>query len=417
MTRVTLCAYDYPSMGSGPASWAQRIPERLKRSGIDVEFRLFHWKEKKDGTLYRHLTSEGLRIQCIPFLDAASNQHALLESFCKSPPEVVVADNVIPAHHAARYLRLHGTRVISTLRSDDNFYEAVTDLFVNGSAESRVDSVVAVSQFLGNRCIAGGFPAEQVSVIPSGAIPGDLSRRKQRAIDQKFRVTYVGRLAEEQKRILATTECMISLCRRDSRFVGTIVGDGPNRQQVEQMVAKADVPIEVVGAMSSDSVQKILLNSDMSLLLSDYEGLPTAVVEAMGCGVVPVCLKIRSGIGELIEDGVNGFLTADRAEGVFRAARMLADDPQRAAGMGRLGYERIVKDFQSDVCAARWVELLEREAGKSRPVAFEVPKQLQLPAHEPRFGNEDVRRAVSVESGLQRWRRAYLEMRRRLRGN
>jgi glycosyltransferase involved in cell wall biosynthesis len=32
-------------------------------------------------------------------------------------------------------------------------------------------------------------------------------------------------------------------------------------------------------------------------------------MEAMACGVVPICLRMRSGVPELIEDGVTGLLS------------------------------------------------------------------------------------------------------------
>ncbi|WP_371821102.1 glycosyltransferase [Chloracidobacterium sp. D] len=53
----------------------------------------------------------------------------------------------------------------------------------------------------------------------------------------------------------------------------------------------------------------------MFVLLSDYEGLPIALMEAMATGLVPICTAMRSGIGQLVVDGVTGcmWLTGARA--------------------------------------------------------------------------------------------------------
>ena len=42
--------------------------------------------------------------------------------------------------------------------------------------------------------------------------------------------------------------------------------------------------------------------------MSDYEGLPVALLEAMGNGLAPVVSRIASGNTELIKNEENGYL-------------------------------------------------------------------------------------------------------------
>jgi glycogen synthase len=73
---------------------------------------------------------------------------------------------------------------------------------------------------------------------------------------------------------------------------------------------------------------------DVFLLLSDYEGLPVALLEAMGHGVVPVVTRIASGNSEIIRDGTNGFfVNAGDFEDCVQRLELLARDKQRVTEM------------------------------------------------------------------------------------
>jgi len=48
-------------------------------------------------------------------------------------------------------------------------------------------------------------------------------------------------------------------------------------------------------------VPEFLLNNDVFVLLSDTEGLPLSLIEAMGHGLVPIASDIPSGVAELIQ--------------------------------------------------------------------------------------------------------------------
>lgn len=61
------------------------------------------------------------------------------------------------------------------------------------------------------------------------------------------------------------------------------------------------------GAISENSKWKELLESDVFLLPSHYEGLPMSLLEAMSAGCVPVVSNVGS-IGEVVKDGHNGFI-------------------------------------------------------------------------------------------------------------
>ncbi|MFN9289272.1 MAG: glycosyltransferase, partial [Planctomyces sp.] len=91
-----------------------------------------------------------------------------------------------------------------------------------------------------------------------------------------MRLIYTGRLEQQQKRILDTVEAIITTVRQVPNTNAVIVGGGTQEANVRQMVAESGLPIRVTGGVDPEQVRKELLQSQVHVLFSDYEGLPTA---------------------------------------------------------------------------------------------------------------------------------------------
>jgi glycosyltransferase involved in cell wall biosynthesis len=57
-----------------------------------------------------------------------------------------------------------------------------------------------------------------------------------------------------------------------------------------------------------------LIEHNILILLSDYEGTPGAVMDGMACGLVPVCTDISGGVQELVIPDQTGLLVRDRGD-------------------------------------------------------------------------------------------------------
>jgi colanic acid/amylovoran biosynthesis glycosyltransferase len=92
----------------------------------------------------------------------------------------------------------------------------------------------------------------------------------------------------------------------------------------------------------------------------DQEGIPVALMEAMSSGV-PVVATEHSGIPELVEDGISGFLAPERDAGTL-AVRLgqLIEHPELWPSMGEAGRRRVEADYDIEVLNDRLVDLLER---------------------------------------------------------
>ncbi len=102
-----------------------------------------------------------------------------------------------------------------------------------------------------------------------------------------------------------------------------IAGDGEELPAVKDYVAQNNIPgIKFLGYVRNEQKKETLLNSHILLFPTYYgEGLPVAILEAMLYGM-PVISRYNAGIGDVVEHGVNGFLTESKDPEIFEEPLM-----------------------------------------------------------------------------------------------
>jgi glycosyltransferase involved in cell wall biosynthesis len=380
-----------------------------------VRIRLFTWHDPSEGVAFKALQRRGFEVSVAKLGDTPSSVRWLLSEMLPEPPDLFVANHVVPGYYAAKYLKQSGIPSIGVLRSDAPFYWGLSDNFVLGRSKDRIAGLVCVSDYLRQRVLERRPESVEVRRIASGTpMPSETSPPP----GETLRIAYVGRLVEEQKR---ASEMALALARATKEVHGVeavLFGDGPARTEVERILAQAGAKsVRLAGPIESEEIQKRLLDCQVIVLLSDYEGTPIAVMEGMACGCVPVCLRIRSGIPELVEDGVTGLLVDDRAEGFVTAIRRLRHEAGLWERLSRAARARIASDFSIEACAAQWAELLHclrDKSGSKRGI--QIPRRLKLPPPHPSFGGEDPRpfRPPPLVHWYRRSRMAAGRWRRRL---
>jgi len=180
-----------------------------------------------------------------------------------------------------------------------------------------------------------GLPGERVRYIPYGVhvdaqveVEGRIDVR--RDLRRPLRIAYVGRVVAEQKRIMDFVGVIRELKNRQVPFELHIVGEGCDRTRLEQELEQNGFMgvVRLWGWLNPQEVKLRLAECDAFVLLSDYEGLPVALLEAMGQALVPVVTRINSGNSQLIRDGENGlmFPVGDAAACAEHLARLSTDE-------------------------------------------------------------------------------------------
>jgi colanic acid/amylovoran biosynthesis glycosyltransferase len=335
----------------------------------------------------------------------------IFDRLAENPPDVFVSNAVYPAaYYAGRWLREAGIPTVGICHGGGmmNFYQGLLDEFVLGRAAYQVSAFVCVSKFL-EQAVLERRPKEiLVRSIPCGVpIPESVAKKP----NGRLRLAYVGRLAEEQKRISEVTH---GLCRAVREVPGTealIYGDGPARAAVEQILREEGngLPVQLVGFVENNQIPKHLLECHAVVLLSDHEGLPVSLLEGMASGVVPIGLRGAPGVTELVVDGLTGLLVGDRGDEFVAAVRRLRENPALWERLARSAHAKVEADYSEQVCADRWQELFHKLVNSSGPrKPLRIPRRLHLPpVHpaltwlDPRPHQEWIRRARRFASRVK----------------
>lgn len=128
-------------------------------------------------------------------------------------------------------------------------------------------------------------------------------------------------------------------------FFARVVGDGPERDQVERAVREQGLTDRVELTGTSDDVARILGEGDVFVLSSRSEGMPMSVLEAMAAGL-PVVATAVGGVPELVVEGETGLLVPPGDAGALALAldRLLGDAELRQR-MGAAARRRVETSF------------------------------------------------------------------------
>lgn len=147
----------------------------------------------------------------------------------------------------------------------------------------------------------------------------------------------VGRLTYQK----APEDFLAALAELDRPdVIGVWVGAGELAERVARR-ARALPRVRVVFAGERTDVLDIMPGFDVFAMPSRYEGLPTAIVEAMICGV-PVVASAVNAVSDLVIPGETGILVAPHRPRLLAAAiRHLIDSPEVAARMAANARARV----------------------------------------------------------------------------
>lgn len=136
-----------------------------------------------------------------------------------------------------------------------------------------------------------------------------------------------------------------------------IVGDGELREELEQMVIDLGIEHNVTFAGHRDDVEKWLRRSKVFVLTSDLEGLALSVIEAMMSGL-PAVVSDVGDLGDLVENGVNGYLVPRRSPEVL-ADRLVAllSNEQRLIELSVAAHRSALR-YETRATTERWDSII-----------------------------------------------------------
>ena len=229
-----------------------------------------------------------------------------------------------------------------------------------------------------------GIPAGKVITIPN-AVDLELfhpSRdgiefRRRLGLEGKTVVLAAGRLIA-QKNYVGLVSAFARVVNSQFDVVLVVAGSGPLERELKALAANQGCPAHFVGDLDRSSMADAMAAADIFLMMSDFEGMPNAILEAMAAAK-PVVSTAVDGVTDLITQEVEGILVQKRdVAGAAMAVERLIMSPALRRALGSAGRRRVEKRHSIAENVSRHINLYE-------PLIDSAPT-LPTEPHGRRFG-------------------------------
>ncbi|TNG95286.1 glycosyltransferase family 4 protein [Pasteurellaceae bacterium USgator11] len=176
--------------------------------------------------------------------------------------------------------------------------------FIEKSMAKLGGKIITVSEYDRNLALKHGVgKPEQLITIHNG-ISTDRRIIKMPHNDKIIRLIMVARFDIPKN----YTDLVAALAKvKDLDWQVEFVGDGVLLNMVKQQAKSLFLDDKIIFSGQCHDVEKRLVNADIFLLISNWEGLPLTILEAMAKGL-PIIASDVGGIKEAVWDGKNGYL-------------------------------------------------------------------------------------------------------------
>lgn len=245
-----------------------------------------------------------------------------------------VCDACLDRHfmHATKNICVKGSRAKSALATME------AEFLKFHHSYDKIDLIIAPSKFMKSKLDGGGFAGKTVAMqnfltdsqMAMGARVANTHKFEDTKAGARPYFLFFGRLSKE-KGILTLVKAFLQAAglakgndtvRNDDRGTRTlpdvwdlhIVGDGPERGAIEQLIASAGQQaasrIHLLGYKSGEKLQREVGNARFTVLSSEWrENMPYSGLESLAAQTPIIGARI-GGIPELIEEGATGFVFA-----------------------------------------------------------------------------------------------------------
>jgi colanic acid/amylovoran biosynthesis glycosyltransferase len=247
--------------------------------------------------------------------------------------------------------RLFGVTYSFTGHANDIFCPKPDQRVTLGDLVGEASFVVAVSDF-GANWLRRGFPeaADKVYRVYNGL---DLSTFRPSIPGSKpMRLLSVGRLIEKKGFIFLVEACRI-LSSSGLSFTCEIVGEGPERHRLEELIRayRLSDQVRLTGSKPQTEIVDLLAQSSLFVFpaihdsTGDSDNLPTVLVEALA-SKLPIIATGIAGIPEIVRHNENGILIQEKDAGQLAdAIRLLADNRELVEKYGQISQTIAAEKF------------------------------------------------------------------------
>ena len=198
---------------------------------------------------------------------------------------------------------------------------------------------------------------QKKSVVIHNAVGNELVYECPHALERKNTISAMGRLSD-QKDYPTLIKAFAAVLKKHPDFTLEIYGDGPDKNKLINHIDELGLSDKVIlRGVHGDAILQ-MANSACYVMSSKFEGMPNALMEAMGIGLPCVSTDCPFGPAELIEDGVNGVLVpVGDAEKMADSISKFIEDKEFAAKCGE-NAKKILQNHSIESISKQYLDFI-----------------------------------------------------------
>ncbi len=164
--------------------------------------------------------------------------------------------------------------------------------------------------------------------------------------EANIKIVFVGRLAKPKDPLLLLKVFNSLSAELKNKCQISIIGDGPKRKELEEFIKenKLTEKVGLLGNIPRDKVFEFLRGSDIFVLISNWEGFPYTIIEAMTCGLAIIASDV-GGVKEALDEHCGILVKRGDEKGFKSALEQLLKNPSLIKKMGGNAKNRAGKKF------------------------------------------------------------------------
>jgi len=324
------------------------------------------------GPLGEQLLKEGFRVHANLGRHLQDSVRALYRIFKESRPDVVHLHNSTPTTYGAAAARMAGVRSIVSTRH--NLAAAPHRLV----AEIKYAVALTCCDWVAGICDATVANLNKMHIAPTrkivrvynGAVPMRRAAPEECPPRNGFTLVYVGRLAPVKNHELLLTAFHAALQSMPELRLW-MVGDGSERQKLEQMAGSLGISSQVAFWGQQLDVAPFFSAADAFIMSSRSEGLPMSLLQAFSLGV-PAIVTDVGGMAEAVRLAGAGFTmsAADSGE-MAKAILSMAENGKEREQFARNGLHAFHTHFTLEAMVDAYFELYRNTPRARRAAALQ----------------------------------------------
>lgn len=232
-------------------------------------------------------------------------------------------------------------------------------------ALKRFHGLAAVSDSVAQRLLDSGVSAKKIRTIANGIDVQTFERAHALPafnFDGSKVIGMVARL-DLQKGFEHLLRAARDLCVAFPALKVVIVGDGPDRKAIEDMIQRFGLQSNVILAGQHSDMPGIYAAMDVFVLPSLNEGLPMTILEAMAASKPVIATRVGA-IPSVIKDGETGLLVdPGDTYGLRNAVARLLSAPDLCHRIGAAGHAWVSRHYTSEIMALKYRQMYDEVLG------------------------------------------------------